>query len=105
MLKGEVPVVDLAAERDRLFDECAAEIEQLRQQHGLQAIELLKDGERVQIDYPVLEHPSKVTSLNFDKNPLVEGTLFGIKGQYLILDTGVINIRKFAAYHIEFEAA
>lgn len=36
-----------------------------------------------------------------DKNPLVEGTLLGIKGQYLILDTGVINIRKYTAYHVE----
>jgi hypothetical protein len=36
-----------------------------------------------------------------DKNPLVEGTLLGVKGQYLILDTGVINIRKYTAYHVE----
>jgi len=25
----------------------------------------------------------------------------GIKGQYLILDTGVLNIRKFSGYNIE----
>ena len=28
----------------------------------------------------------------------------GIKGQYLLLDTGVINIRKFGGYEVEFEA-
>jgi hypothetical protein len=26
--------------------------------------------------------------------------LLGIKGQYLILDAGVLNIRKFAGYHV-----
>ncbi|MFT7247169.1 MAG: hypothetical protein ACI82A_004552, partial [Candidatus Azotimanducaceae bacterium] len=28
-------------------------------------------------------------------------TLMGIKGQYLILDIGVINIRKYTSYEIE----
>ncbi|MEK9766552.1 MAG: DUF2797 domain-containing protein, partial [Thalassolituus sp.] len=37
----------------------------------------------------------------FDKAPLVQGRLMGIKGQYLILDTGVINLRKFTSYNIE----
>jgi len=36
---------------------------------------------------------------------VVEGTLLGIKGQYLILDTGVINIRKFTAYQVAASAA
>jgi hypothetical protein len=30
----------------------------------------------------------------------VEGTLLGIKGQYLILDSGVINMRRFAGYEV-----
>jgi len=46
--------------------------------------------------------PSKVTSHNLDKTPEVEGELEGIKGQYLILDTGVINIRKFTGYEVRF---
>ena len=58
-------------------------------------------GEVVAINYPVLEFPTKIKSHNFDKNPLVEGTLLGIKGQYLIFDTGVINIRKFTSYNVK----
>ena len=27
----------------------------------------------------------------------------GIKGQYLILDTGVLNIRKFGGYEVDIE--
>ncbi len=50
-------------------------------------------------------YPTKVVSLDLDKTPVVEGTLLGIKGQYLILDTGVINIRKFTAYQVAASAA
>jgi hypothetical protein len=31
----------------------------------------------------------------------VQGILHGIKGQYLLLDTGVINIRKYSGYEIK----
>lgn len=101
MLKGEVEPMDLQLERDRLLEVCADEIQQFQQEQGIQAIQAITDADQVSISYPVLEHPSKISSLNFDKNPIVEGTLMGIKGQYLLLDTGVINIRKFSAYHVE----
>ena len=52
------------------------------------------------IRYPVLEFPKTIKSHNFDKQAIVEGTLTGIKGQYLMFDTGVINIRKFASYQV-----
>jgi hypothetical protein len=35
-----------------------------------------------------------------DKSPEVAGVLHGIKGQYLLLDTGVINIRKYSGYEL-----
>ena len=50
-----------------------------------------------------LAYPEKVSAHNFDKNPVVEGCLLGIKGQYLMFDTGVLNIRKFGGYHIAVE--
>ena len=104
MLKGEVEPMDLQAKRDELFAACKPEIEALQESHGLQAVQMLTDSDVVEIAYPVEEHPAKVTSLNFDKQPEVEGVLKGIKGQYLILDCGVINMRKFSAYHIAFSA-
>ena len=53
------------------------------------------------IEFPVEEYPVKVTSFNFDKEPVVSGTLAGIKGQYLLFQGGgVINIRKFGGYKI-----
>jgi hypothetical protein len=100
LLKGEAQAVDLVAVRDQLFDSCAAGIHMLQARFGLQAIQPLLDVEPLEIRYPVSEYPTKVVSFNLDKTPIVEGTLMGIKGQYLIFDTGVINIRKYTAYQL-----
>lgn len=104
MLKGQVDEIDLRAQRDRLLEVCRNELEQLQQRFGIHAIQVLSDAESVEISYPVLQHPDKIVSLDFDKTPHVAGKLLGIKGQYLMLDTGVINIRKFGAYHVQVSA-
>jgi hypothetical protein len=101
MLKGDAEPLDLAAERDRLFAEAETAIHDLQQQFGEAAIKQLPAEPEQQIQYPVLEYPTKVSSFNFDKTAEVSGQLQGIKGQYLIFDTGVINIRKFSGYQVE----
>ena len=101
MLKGQVDTLDLEAERKKLVMKIEYYINNDLQLHDINRYSLL-DLAPVQIDYPVLEYPTKVTSFNFDQTPVVTGRLKGIKGQYLILDTGVINLRKFAGYHIRF---
>lgn len=101
MLKGSPEEVDLPGVRDNLFTRCAAQLQELDNRFGLAAVQKLVDHKPLDIKYPVLEYPRKVTSLNLDKQPLVEGTLLGIKGQYLILDTGVINLRKYTAYRLD----
>lgn len=101
MLRGEAEPVDLAAERDRLLAECEQDIQNLQQQFGHDAITILPAEQEQVIAYPVEQYPSKISSLNFDKTPQVSGKLLGIKGQYLIFDKGVINIRKFSGYQIE----
>ncbi len=98
MLKGDGEPMDLPARRDELLELCAAELDGLREEQGDEAITLLPDAEVVEIRYPVLEYPAKVSALNLDKTPEVEGVLRGIKGQYLILDSGVLNIRKYGGY-------
>tara|TARA_R110002110_G_scaffold153886_1_gene347508 strand:+ start:57161 stop:57994 length:834 start_codon:yes stop_codon:yes gene_type:complete len=100
MLKGPSEPADLESERQRLMAVCASEIAALQQQFGLQALAPLEQQAVTAIEYPVLEYPRKVTSFNFDKDSQVAGTLLGIKGQYLILDTGVINLRKFGGYQV-----
>ncbi|WP_455219059.1 DUF2797 domain-containing protein, partial [Kaarinaea lacus] len=104
MLKGNAEPIDLAAKRDELFQECEAEINTLIGTLPDNAIEYLPNVDTTNVEYPVTEFPTKVSSLNFDKTPEIEGVLRGIKGQYLILDIGVLNIRKFGGYEIEIGA-
>lgn len=100
MLKADAEPMDLKSIRDELLAQCAAEIEEIKKQQGEAKIEAV-DEDVVDIRFPVSEYPEKIKSLNFDKQPEIEGTLMGIKGQYLILDIGVLNIRKFSGYNIE----
>ncbi len=102
MLKSEAQAIDLKARRDELLSSVAAEIEARRRQFGIQAVQPIGAAKVQQFRYPVLEYPEKVVSLSFDKQARVEGRLLGIKAQYLILDTGVINLRKFTAYEVVF---
>ena len=100
MLKGEAAPLDLTQLAGEIFQACHDGITTLQERFGLQAIQPLSDLAVVDIAYPVLAYPAKVASFDLEKTPVVEGTLQGIKGQYLIFDTGVINIRKFTAYQL-----
>lgn len=100
LLKGDAEPVDLAGVREQLMSSCAEGIAALQQRFGLQAIQPVSDVEVLEIRYPVDAYPTKVASHDLEKTPVVEGILKGIKGQYLILDTGVINLRKYTAYQV-----
>ena len=101
MLKGDVPELNLAQERERILGLIEEDLVRLRQEHGESSLRVVDENPQA-LSYPVQVWPSKVTSHNLDKTPEVEGELEGIKGQYLILDTGVINIRKFTGYEVRF---
>ena len=100
MLKGNNEEIDLKAKAAELIPQIQAKLDELAQLYGATAITQL-DEEVVELEFPVSEFPTKISSFNFDKNPEVSGVLKGIKGQYLIFDNGVINIRKFSSYEIE----
>ncbi len=101
MLKGTAQSLDMPAERDRLMQECESEIAELEARFGFFAISRINGIEPVSIEYPVKHYPEKIQSFNFDKDTEVSGKLMGIKGQYLIFDTGVINLRRFSGYEVE----
>lgn len=105
LLKGDAEPADLEAVRETVLDACAEGLQALQQRFGLQAIQPLSDAQVLQIRYPVQHYPAKIVSLDLDKTPQIEGTLLGIKGQYLILDSGVINVRKFTAYQVALSSA
>ena len=107
MLKADAQPLDLKALRDELLDKCSNEIAKIKSEQGVNeqghaAIQAIEE-DVVEINYPVSAYPEKIKSLNFDKQAEIEGALTGIKGQYLILDSGVLNIRKFSGYNIEVD--
>lgn len=93
MLKGELSTESLQEVKNILKDKFEGE-----------AASYFSDYETLlEINYPVIRYPSKVTSVGFDKFGEISGTLFGIKGQYLIFDDGrVLNIRNHGGYLVTF---
>jgi len=102
MLSQRAPGIDLISERERLIQITAANIEKIQAQFPEGQIQLLPSESVRDFHFPVLEYPQKVKAFNFDNNTTVSGHLLGIKGQYLIFDEGVLNIRKFGGYEIIF---
>lgn len=105
LLKGEAASLDLETVRDELLTEFEPKIAQIRDEFaqksdGEEDIKILSTESMREFAYPVDIYPEKVKSHNLDKTPIVRGKLQGIKGQYLLMDTGVINIRKYTGYEL-----
>lgn len=100
LLTGEAATLDLLAERDRILANSYGMIAKLQATFGIQAIQPIENQTVTEFFYPIKQYPTKIVTHNLDKEPIVQGQLKGIKGQYLLLDTGVINIRKYTAYHV-----
>ena len=84
--------MDLISERNKVFDWLPNEVKDY----------FPKEEKIIQLDFPVLQYPKKVTSLNLDKNPNFSGKLAGIKGQYLIFEDGtVFNVRTYEGYVVK----
>ncbi|NBQ12304.1 MAG: DUF2797 domain-containing protein [Gammaproteobacteria bacterium] len=105
LLKGPPEPVDLLEAREQLWETCGVALTGLQQAHGLQAVQRVTGPELWQAAYPVTAYPAKVKALALEKLGTVEGTLEGIKGQYLLLTSGVINIRKYTAHQVAFFAS
>ena len=106
MLRGNQGELDLPAERDALLAAAANSLEDILQRFGEKSIRPLPEAKPAAIRYPFTAPPQeKITALSLDRTPELEGTLHGAKGQYLVLDDAVLNLRKFAGYHVELHVA
>ena len=103
MLKGDPSQLDLLVKRDRLLGEASVDLAQCQLKIGSASMRLVEGAQEARFKYPVLVYPEKIKAHNFDKKARVEGCLQGVKGQYMILDTGVLNIRKFAGYEVDLQ--
>ncbi len=93
MLLNNVAPADLAAKR--------AEMEQWLPDEVKPYFETTKE-QLYTLEYPVLEYPKKITSLNLTKTPTYSGKLVGVKGQYFIFEDGtVFNVRSNEGFVVQ----
>ncbi|MDB4001259.1 DUF2797 domain-containing protein [Oceanospirillaceae bacterium] len=103
LLQSDAQHIDMTQAADALLNESEADLDVLLSELSHQDYQWL-DTPAISMRYPVLEYPSKIKSHNLDKEPVLEGKLMGIKGQYLIFDTSVINIRKYTSYLVQLSS-
>ena len=90
MLLNDVTLIDLIARRNEIAGLLPDEVQPY--------FETTPD-KLYTLDYPVLEYPKKISSLNLATTPFYNGKLTGIKGQYLIFEDGtVFNVRSFEGF-------
>jgi hypothetical protein len=95
MLQNDVDHVDLVQERMKLENLIPTEVQDYFH---------LQKNDLYIMEYPVLQYPKKINSLNLDKTPNFKGKLKGIKGQYLIFEDGtVFNVRNSEGYVVRVE--
>ncbi len=93
MLKNETDEnLDLQDEKGKIIEWIDPEF---------QTYMLKNENEVYTFQYPVINYPESVKSINLDKSPHIHSKLSGIRGQYLIFDDDyVINLRKYSGYEI-----
>lgn len=95
MLRGEPEVINLEEEKTRLLKELEGPLSQYEH--------TILNGPVWNFQYPVERYPEKVSSINLEKVPEIKSRLIGIKGQYLIFESGVFNVRSHSGYEITIE--
>ena len=103
MLKGVPEAIDLEAKRDELFELFGEDLDDLENRFGSEHVSILENELVTEITYPVEQYLEKISSVSLAKNEVVGGKLQGIKGQYLIFDVGVINIRSHTGHKVHLE--
>lgn len=98
LVKGEVQAVDLPMQWQALQNLCGDAIEAIEAEYPGQIERLAEPA--VALHYPVQAFAEKAKTLKPEAEP-VEGRLQGIKGQYLLFDTGVLNVRKYTGHEWE----
>jgi hypothetical protein len=96
MIGGDSEEIDLFKKAEELL--AKINIKDLVQDYTI-----LKKQKITEIKYPIEKYPAKKVSYKPDKTKPIEDTLVGVKGQYLLFEKGVINIRSYSGYHVQVE--
>lgn len=94
MVSNKVKDEDLARWRDALRPYLPDEVKDY----------FIASNKESELEFPVLDYPTKPRSLNLEKTPYYEGKLKGIKGQYLLFeDNTVFNVRSHEGYVVSLD--
>jgi len=96
LVRGDAEPVDLPALRDRLMGRIGALTD---------GVSWRPDEAPVALRYPVLDYPARLERLTLDQHPRIAGRLLGIKGQYLLFEHGVLNVRRHRGHHVRATTA
>jgi hypothetical protein len=104
LVQGDPPDFDLAREKDKFLKHLATKDFELEDESGKTKTlkwNPLSENMITKITYPILSYPKKVKSLKLSETESISDTLVGIKGQYLLFENGVINIRSYGGYQFQ----
>jgi hypothetical protein len=93
---AEIDLPELAA---RLRRDAAKELELLDSRFA-GALSWVAQVIAERFEYPVMKYASPANGLSLTAGSEIVGTLLGIKGQYLMFDSGVFNVRRHTSYHV-----
>lgn len=103
MLKGQPSLLNLTNIKDDLLNKVVPVLNQVQDEYGIQSVNQ-SSVKPIQIHYPVKEYPTKIKSINLDKDLTFKGQILGIKAQYLLLsEDRVINLRKYSGYNLNVQ--
>lgn len=92
MLINHVPPIDLVSKRNEIKELLPDEVKEYFD---------TTPEHLYTLEYPVLQYPAKISSLNLTKTPAYSGKLMGVKGQYLIFEDGtVFNVRSNEGFEV-----
>ena len=100
LIGGDAVRIDLPSLATRLRIDAAVELAALDSRFP-GALSWVSELEPECFEYPVTAYASPANGLSLDAATEIAGTLLGIKGQYLMLDSGVFNVRRHTSYHVD----
>ncbi|MFP6835751.1 MAG: DUF2797 domain-containing protein [Pseudomonadales bacterium] len=95
LVSREATPVDLL----KLRDELAAKLTVLPE--GVRWL----DEQALSFNYPVIQYGHRLQRLRLDEEPVISGNLIGIKGQFLLFEHGVFNVRQHTSYYVRATAS
>jgi hypothetical protein len=100
LVRCDAPEIDLPALVNTLRHDATAELTALDVRFP-GALVWIEDQSPLYFQYPVTAYTSPTRGLVLVPGVDVGGVLLGIKGQYLLFDSGVFNVRRHTSYHVE----